>query len=376
MTRELHHPDGRVLLDLGEKGECHVGVEMRKPSAFCSEHECVTSYPAELIEAILQVKGPAYLCDEIKRDEDPAYVQDRLENEIGYFIDLRELNGKRILDFGCGGGASTFCLARLVKNAEIVGVELDRELLSIAEARKKFYGCCGGCDTPVVTGVLAGRDAEKMPPWTAATTTRAFLSTNTRFLLSPSGTSLPEGLGTFDFIVLSAVYEHLLPEERKPVLAMLWAALRPGGILFINQTPNRWFPVEQHTTGLPLLNYLSDRLASSAARKWSKRGLATDDWPTLLRKGIRGGSERGIAHALTMGGAHDAEVMRPVRVGARDGIDLWFRMSSPRFRMAKRMLRGLFRCFARITGIYLVPAFIVMAVRKGSISCEVKAPSL
>jgi SAM-dependent methyltransferase len=302
-----------------------------------------------LIDKILAVKGPAYLCDEIRRDEDPTYVQERLEREIGCFVDLRELNKTRILDFGCGSGASTFCLARLFPESEIVGVELDEEFLAIAEARKVFYESTFPLDKP------------KNATGESGNYTR---SRDLKFVPSSSGTKLPAGVGSFDLIVLSAVYEHLLPGERQPVLTALWSALKPGGVLFINQTPNRWFPVEQHTTGLPLVNYLPDCIAGYAARKWSRRGLWKDDWSTLLRKGIRGGSVRGIVRELTEVGATGVEVLRPVRVGARDEVDLWYRMSSPRWRAVKRILRGLFRAVDILTGIQLVPAYVVMAVRK------------
>jgi hypothetical protein len=42
-------------------------------------------------------------------------------------------------------------------------------------------------------------------------------------------------------------------------MAELWRQLRLGGILFLNQTPHRYYPLEHHTTGLPLLNYLPER---------------------------------------------------------------------------------------------------------------------
>src|SRR6185369_5786240 len=71
---------------------------------------------------------------------------------------------------------------------------------------------------------------------------------NLTFSVSPDAYHLPPDLGTFDVIMLSAVYEHLLPEERKRLLPQIWAALRRGGTLFVNQTPHRWVPFEHHNT--------------------------------------------------------------------------------------------------------------------------------
>jgi hypothetical protein len=90
---------------------------------------------------------------------------------------------------------------------------------------------------------------------------------NVRFLASPCPTALPEDLPNFDFITLSAVYEHLLPHEREEVMPRIWAALSPGGVIFINQTPHRYFPIELHSTGLPFINYLPDRLAHGGCKK-------------------------------------------------------------------------------------------------------------
>jgi predicted O-methyltransferase YrrM len=67
---------------------------------------------------------------------------------------------------------------------------------------------------------------------------------NATFLQSPQGDALPAGIGTFDFMMLSAVFEHLLPIKRQTVMPLLWSHPRPGGTMFVNQTPYRWQPFE------------------------------------------------------------------------------------------------------------------------------------
>jgi len=47
---------------------------------------------------------------------------------------------------------------------------------------------------------------------------------------------------------------------------MLWSLLRPGGVLFVNQTPYRWRPLEYHITSLPFVNYLPAFAAMRVAR--------------------------------------------------------------------------------------------------------------
>ena len=80
-------------------------------------------------------------------------------------------------------------LARMSPEAKIVGVELMSELVELARHRAEFYG-------------VEGRVS---------------------FQLSPDPNSLPPEIGDFDYIILSAVYEHLLPSERQLILALLWS---------------------------------------------------------------------------------------------------------------------------------------------------------
>ena len=176
--------------------------------------------------------------------------------------------GKRVLDFGSGSGASTMVLARMLPGAEIVGVELRDDFVELARHRARFYGF-----------------------------------EDVHFFVSPSGDRLPGDLGEFDFIVFSAVYEHLLPAERPALLARLWDVLRTGGVLFVSQTPQRWLPVEYHTTGLPLLNYLPDQLAWRLGRRLSPRVASDASWETMLRDGVRGATEREVVRLLREAGA-------------------------------------------------------------------------
>src|SRR4029450_2941918 len=145
---------------------------------------------------------------------------------------------------------------------------------------------------------------------------------------SPDPNSLPGGIGPFDFVVFSAVYEHLLPAERRILPPLIWRGLSPGGPLFLHETPFRWSPVETHTTGLPLINYLPDRLAHRVACRFSKRVAPGASWQDLLRDGIRGGTTREILDILAQADRR-VEPLTPCRQGVQDHIELWFRLSGP-----------------------------------------------
>src|SRR5213595_699851 len=64
-----------------------------------------TAYPLDLIVAIHDAKG-GYVCDEIMREEDPRYVERAIRNDVLGYVEARAFAGKRVLDFGCGAGAS------------------------------------------------------------------------------------------------------------------------------------------------------------------------------------------------------------------------------------------------------------------------------
>lgn len=294
-----------------------------------------TDYPEDLIRLILEVRGAASVIDEIRRQEDPRYVRACLEVDITGYVDPQLLKGKRWLDFGCGGGASTMILARLFPDSPIVGVDLSERSLAIARARTEY-----------------------------------FRYRNVDFLLSPSPDCLPPDLGSFDAILFSAVLEHLLPEERKILLPRLWDLLNPGGVLFIDQTPWRYFPFEGHTTRLPLTNYLPDRLAFSYAKSLSHRVGADESWETLLRRGIRGGSVGEILRILQSCCGSDFEFLTPNRLGLRDRVDLWYAGYAvsiankyPWARPVQAILRGAFKVIYWTTGAAVVPS-LSLAIRK------------
>lgn len=252
MKTVLRHLCGEVNVNSLSDGALEISVHLFDKSMFTPRSSCNTRYPLRLVRKILEVKGPAYLCDEIARDEDPTYVQPGLEKSILGFVPGYRFERKELLEFGCGCGASTMVLARILPKTRIIGLDLYPRMLEIAKLRAQHYGF-----------------------------------RNIRFMRSINPDCIPHKIGDFDFVTLNAVYEHLLPRERKGLIPQLWDHLRPGGILFINETPNRLSPTEYHTTGLPAINYLPASIAFALARRFSPRARSADSWEVLLRDGIR-----------------------------------------------------------------------------------------
>lgn len=329
MKKILNHEDAKIVVESLISGRRKILVKPLRSSVHISRTICETSYPIDLIDNILKIKGPGYLCDEIARDESPTYVRKNLEQNLLSYLKEEEFKGKRILDFGCGSGASTVILCRMFPDAEVVGIDLEDRLLSIARLRAKHYGF-----------------------------------NNIRFLLSPNAKSLPtKDIGQFDYVIVSAVFEHLLPNERKVLLPKIWAALKPNGILFLDETPYRYFPIESHTTGLPFINYLPDKIALLYARKFSKRNLKNDDWDILLRNGIRGGSIKEIMGILGSC-SHNPLLLSPSRLGRKDRIDVWLaQVNMDRFGWVKKSYYISAKVLKIFTSIEFLPQ-LALAIRK------------
>jgi 2-polyprenyl-3-methyl-5-hydroxy-6-metoxy-1,4-benzoquinol methylase len=317
--------DGALRVEALPDGRRRLSLEP-SPGYFAPRRTWETSYPESLIETIYSMKG-MYACDEIMREEDPRYVEHYLRHEVLGYVEPAEFAGKRVLDFGCGSGASTLVLGRMLPPCEIVGIELEEKLLGIARMRAEFRG---------VKGV--------------------------RFLQSPSADSFPAGLGLFDYVIFSAVFEHLLPNERPALLPQIWSHVKPGGILFLNQTPHRWAPIEIHTTGLPLINYLPDGLALRMARL-SKRVRPEDDWETLLRAGIRGGTVREILGILAASGS--PPILLQPRKSVGDQLDLWYGKLSPRHAWLKQSVWLSLKVLKTVSGVELTPE-LALALRKAA----------
>ena len=284
---------------------------------------CETEFSAPVIEYLLGRIGCSSLADVINRFEDKG-VPATLKSQLFSYFSPEEFRGKRLLDFGCGKGASTFGIAKLLPETEVLGIELVPENIEIAQKIASLQGVG-----------------------------------NARFLCSPSGDRLPDGIGQFDYVMLCAVYEHLLPRERQTLMPLLWSAMKEGAAIFINQTPYRYFPLEQHSTGLWFINYLPDSWAHFAARKFAKYDPAKYDraiqtsplWEDHLRGGIRGATEWEIIRNLTRASSSKARILQPRAECARDRADYWFRKTGQkRFRFLKKAVASTFRITDKFLG--------------------------
>ncbi len=64
-----------------------------------------------------------------------------------------------------------------------------------------------------------------------------------------------------DQVIFWAALEHMTLEERLESIRAAWDVLRPGGLMTVVETPNRLWPFDSHTSGLPYFAWLPPDLA-------------------------------------------------------------------------------------------------------------------
>ena len=202
------------------------------------------------IEELVKAKGDWWL-DEIERRQDPKYLRARLETLVSRFGSFKEA---RVLDIGSGSGSSAFVMLDLGA-AFIQGVEPNSKFVEIANSRAQ--------DESLVDRVS--------------------------FLNLQDTTSLPFEDARFDILTMNAVIEHIPPKIREAIIKEAYRCLKPGGLFVITETPNRAFPFDGHTTGLPFVPWLPLNMATSLAKKYSRhvpKNLTRDQY---VSEGIVGG---------------------------------------------------------------------------------------
>jgi SAM-dependent methyltransferase len=146
----------------------------------------------------------------------------RLSNFVRYlYPEIRhhcgDLFPKRVLDFGCGTGATTAVLA--MNCSQVVAFDIDQRSIAACERRLTEHNLIGKVH------LLCAADFE----------------------------NIVGKVGTFDFILLNGVIEHIPLSKiglRKKILQILFDILNSKGVLYINKTPNRLWPIDRHTTQL------------------------------------------------------------------------------------------------------------------------------
>ena len=139
-----------------------------------------------------------------------------------------------VLEVGCSFGHMTEYLAEQPEVAEIHCLDTDPAFVDIVRTKVEEQGL-----TRVKEVRLLGNDETRRLPWPDA---------------------------RFDLVLVVGVVEHLPARNRRAQVDEYYRLLAPGGHIAILDTPNRLFPLETHSIGLPLVQWLPPRLAHAYAR--------------------------------------------------------------------------------------------------------------
>jgi SAM-dependent methyltransferase len=168
----------------------------------------------------------------------------------------------RVLEVGCSFGHVTEYLAECPLIDAITTFDVDPAFAEITRAKVEELGL------GKVTQVLCLTDEE---------TTR-----------------LPFADGAFDLVLAVGVVEHLPSRARRRYVDEYYRVLRPGGHIALLDTPNRAFPLETHSIGLPAIQWLPARLAFGYARALRPRRLAGVSFDEFEASAWRNASWRDI----------------------------------------------------------------------------------
>ena len=238
------------IVDLREKRKVIITGEAYSYQGYSPTGiEFETTSSVALVRHLEQVKGSAWLKDEIDRVECADYLEVPLTRFVRRF--LPQTKGSSVLDIGSGSGASSIILAKMGMN--VAAVECDRTLHDVAVQRVREWMLSSQIQQQCIIKTSEG---------------------------------LPYKSETFDVVMLSAVMEHVDPQERPQLLLEAWRVLKKQGCLLIHDTPNRLWPYDGHTTGLWFTTWLPWTLRVAYARRYSKRFSGNVSIEELIAKGL------------------------------------------------------------------------------------------
>ena len=292
------------------------------------EHRAVraTALPVRAFCRIDRDLTPVKTISTVGEVERNDYVRFRTRFTFERFVDLPRDGAYRFLDFGCGDGHSIEALLDIFPQTQFFGAEYEPGTLSRCLAR---------------------------------------LGNNPRAtIIRTKGPDSLEGIGSgFDVIQLNAVFEHMLPAERRALMPDLWQRIAAGGYLVLMETPWRWFPIETHSTSRPLVNYMPDRLALFTMRHFSRGGRFSNirTWEEALRDGLRGATVREIMGCLgaTPGSARVVQSSAP---DARDMLDVWWHGECRKTKQ-KKFAYAVLSGWRSVTGMVISP-WVNLVVQK------------
>lgn len=208
------------LVDLGDRRVLETGGRQYS-----------TRYSARVVRLLIARKGvhraPRYF--EFKETRGRHFLGPLFE-----YLRARGGASLRVLEVGCSFGHMTEFLAEQPEVAALTTFDTDPAFVEITRAKVEELS------------LSAVRDVQHLD--------------------QEATQHLPWADGAFDLVLVVGVVEHLPARARRAQVDEYYRVLARGGHIAILDTPNRWFPLETHSVGLPLVQWLPPRLAWHYAR--------------------------------------------------------------------------------------------------------------
>ena len=213
-------------------------------------HDYVTGYSERVVRMLIDRKGarrtPPYF--EYKRTRGDHFLR-----PLFRWLGNHRRNCLRVLEVGCSFGHITEWLAERPEIAEIYTFDTDPAFVDIVRAKREELGL----KSLVEVRLLTSEETRKLP-WSN---------------------------GTFDLVLAIGVVEHLPERHRQAQVDEYWRVLARNGHIAFLDTPNKLFPLETHSIGLPLVQWLPPRAAWIYARLGRPRRFAARPFEHFLSEG-------------------------------------------------------------------------------------------
>jgi len=193
--------------------------------------EYPTTYSARLVQMLVERKGAAraphyftYKESRGRRFLDPLFA----------YLSRQGARDLRVLEVGCSFGHLTEYLAEQPLVRDIATFDTDPAFAAMVRVKVEELGL----DRVRHVHLLSNEETQHLPYPDAA----------------------------FDLVLVVGVVEHLPVRGRRQIVEEYYRVLAPGGYIAILDTPNRLFPLETHSVGLPLIQWLPGPAAFAYAK--------------------------------------------------------------------------------------------------------------
>jgi len=159
---------------------------------------------------------------------------------VPWLLSRYDLSPMRIVEIGSGTGCSTLAFAPVVKSIDCY--ELSVGSTEVAKERLGFWAIENVTFHPELFDARVAKHREG---------------------------------GKLDAVLLCACLEHMTHEECLTVLSICWKMIRPGGILIVAETPNRFSMIDEHSSWLPLFSMLPREIQIAYAGRSPREGFRT-----------------------------------------------------------------------------------------------------